>query len=82
MIALKIREWNKISRIIKEENSHKPSIFLIRETMKRELGFTTRYHKQWDPGMNNFTETVFLDFYDDTVETFFRLKYITNDIVA
>lgn len=82
MITLKLREWNKISKLIKAEHAHKPSILMIREVTKRELGFTTRHHKQWNPGMSHYDEIMFLDFYNDAAETFFRLKYLNNDSMA
>jgi hypothetical protein len=76
MITLTAKEWVKIRKKLKEEYSWKPSIFLIRETMKRELGFTTRYHREWVPGLTDYKEIVYLDFYDDPSETMFRLKYL------
>lgn len=76
MIALTAREWSAILVKLKDEYSTKPSVFMIRNVMKRELGFTTRYHKEWEPGMAQYKETVFLDFYDDPSETMFRLKYL------
>lgn len=76
MIALTSKEWTPIRQKIAIEYKWKPSVLLIRETMKRELGFTTRYHKEWDPGMVRYKEIVCLDFYDDATETMFRLKYL------
>lgn len=76
MITLTVKEWTKIRKNLKEEYAWKPSIFLIKDVMKRELGFTPRYHKEWDPGMTNVKEIVCLDFYDDPSETLFRLKYL------
>jgi hypothetical protein len=47
--------------------------------MRRELGFTTRAHEHWvndgDIG-SGFRTTMYLDFYDDAAETFFRMKYL------
>jgi len=79
MIVLTVSEWTRIRKQLKEEYSWKPSVLLIRETMRRELGFTTRYHQHWiddsdlGPG---YRESVCLDFYDDAAETFFRMKYL------
>jgi hypothetical protein len=48
---------------------------MIREVMKRELGFTTRYHRTYTEQRGS-EEVVYLDFYDDPSETLFRLKYL------
>jgi hypothetical protein len=49
MLTLTVKEWTKIRKQLKEEYSWKPSIFLIREVMKRELGFTVREHVGYRP---------------------------------
>ena len=70
-------EWAQLKlKMAKDQELEKASVFMIREVMKRELGFTTRMHRQWDPGMVNFQEYVLLDFWNDEKETFFRLKYL------
>jgi hypothetical protein len=75
MITLTTREWTRIRKRMKEEYSWKPSVFMIREVMKRELGFTTRYHRTYTEQRGS-EEVVYLDFYDDPSETLFRLKYL------
>jgi hypothetical protein len=52
------------------------SVLLIRETMRRELGFTTRQHTAWSHTDKQYEIAVCLDFYDDAAETFFRMKYL------
>lgn len=79
MIRLHPKEWRPIRNRLREEYSWKPSVMMIREVMKRELGFTTRLHKFWveDGDMGSgYKEFVCLDFYDDAMETHFRLKYL------
>ncbi len=52
---------------------------MIRDVMKRELGFTIRYHEDWvtdTDGRNKHREMVCLDFYNEELETLFRLKYL------
>ena len=71
-----MEEWVQLKLKLVKEHELKSSIFMIREVMKRELGFTTRMHRQWDPGMVNYQEHVLLDFWNDEKETFFRLKYL------
>ena len=74
MLTLDAREWAKIRKQIKEEYSWKPSILLIRDVMRRELGFVTRYQEYSQT--HGTKEAIFLDFYDDAMETLFRLKYL------
>jgi len=74
-IHLSTDEWKKIRRRIKEEYQiDKPSILLIKSVLKRELGFSVRLHSEW--ANDNRLESIYLDFYDDTKETMFRLKYL------
>ena len=75
-IQFTMEEWVQLKLKLVKEHELKSSIFMIREVMKRELGFTTRMHRQWDPGMVNYQEHVLLDFWNDEKETFFRLKYL------
>jgi hypothetical protein len=75
MIALTAKEWKPIRVRLKEEYAWKPSVLMIRDVMKRELGFTTRYHKEYRE-QTGYTEMIHLDFYDEQKETFFRLKYL------
>lgn len=78
-IKLTPAEWKPIRIRIKDEYSWKPSIWLIRTSMKRELGFTIRMHKQWveDGDMGSgYKDVVCLDFYNEQQETLFRLKYL------
>ena len=71
MLTLTPKEWSEIRKRLKEDYAWKPSVFMIRETMRRELGFTPRYHLEL-----GYKETIYLDFYDDAKETWFRLKYL------
>jgi len=75
-IQFAVEEWEQLRLKMTKDHELKPSVFMIREVMKRELGFTTRMHRQWDPGMVNYQEHVLLDFWNDEKEIFFRLKYL------
>jgi hypothetical protein len=75
MITLTVKEWTRIRKQLRVDYAWKPSIFMIRDTMRRELGFLPRYHRVYDEH-TGYTETVYLDFYDDPTETMFRLKYL------
>lgn len=76
MITLKRHEWDKIEAQIKEEYKDTPSIFLLRSTMKRVLGFTTREHRYWSPDEMMGHNLVYLDFFDEGKKAFFILKYL------
>ena len=71
MLTLTAVEWTKIRKQIKEEYHWK---LLIREVMRRELGFVTRYQEYSHE--HGTKEGIYLDFYDDAMETLFRLKYL------
>ena len=75
MLTLDAREWAKIRVKIYEEYHGKPSVLLIREVMKRELGFVTRYHQTYSH-QHGSQKIIYLDFYNDAMETLFRLKYL------
>lgn len=75
MILLSEREWKRIYSLIKQEYKSTPSVFLIRERMRETLGFTDRRHQRWDKETHMYIVEFYLDFYDESKETFFRLKY-------
>lgn len=76
MITLTQREWSRIRKQIAVE--WPPSVLLLRSVMKRELGFTDRTHQKWDE-REGYITTIYLDFFDDAKEIWFRLKYLNND---
>jgi len=71
IIKLSYDNWTHIKNKITHDPCFMPSWFLIRSTMRRELGFTIRTNST-----QYFHDTVYLDFYDDGMETMFRLKYL------
>ena len=73
MIELTLTEWKPISDRLLEDCPL--SWTMIRSVQKRELGFTVRYHQDFDQ-YNRVVNTVCLDFYDDAKETWFRMKYL------
>jgi hypothetical protein len=75
VLILTVSEWTAIRKRLREEYNWKPSVFMIREVMRRELGFTTRLHMSYDEQTGS-REMVYIDFYDDAAESFFRLKYL------
>ena len=75
MITLTDAEWRNIRNQIRIEYADKPSVWLLRSVMKRELGFTDRHHQVYKE-QTGYITTVYLDFFNDAAETMFRLKYL------
>ena len=75
MIKFTPAEWSKLrERLL---NEYPRSFILISWVCKRELGFTVRDHSTYaDQYGNGTAHTIYLDFYDDAKETWFRLKYL------
>lgn len=74
-------EWSDIyAQILKQYGIG----MALRPRLKRELGFTYRYHKGLVPnetqvkgGPNmHYEDQVHLDFYDETAQSWFQLKYL------
>jgi len=77
-IKLSESDWASLHDRIKQD--YPRSVTLIREKMKRALGFVPREHEEWILGNvgNNLkfpTTTIYLDFYDDKKKTMFVMKY-------
>jgi aminoglycoside/choline kinase family phosphotransferase len=75
-IALTESEWFAVRDKLVSRYAASPSTLLIRDKMKRELGFTVRNHKGWTPEMVSEITIFYLDFYSDEAETMFRLTYL------
>lgn len=83
-IILSEKEWSRIHRVLATKYKDKPSVMLMKTVMKRELGFTVRRHREWveygksDPwaSTSGYVWTIRLDFYNDELETLFRLTYL------
>lgn len=82
VIKLSLEQWGQIHRDLASNNS--AAVMLIRDVMKRELGFTVRRHRFWAPeegygqydGLGEWVEEIHLDFFDSQKELLFRLKYL------
>jgi hypothetical protein len=84
-------DWAELSDRIKKD--YGDNIFLISWRLKRELGFTIRYHKGleqhdsttweimksegWDHRYH-YQSQVHLDFWTESQMSFFMLKYLNN----
>jgi hypothetical protein len=80
-LVLDLRTWDRIYQQLAAE--YPPSYLIIREKMRRELGFTVRRHACWvyEPDHSNsrsgyYRDEIHLDFYAPGSDTFFVLKYL------
>ncbi len=79
-VKLKRKQYENLMDVLKKEYSHKPSVYLIRERMKRTLGFTIRFQSRYERGavfeFNEFPDDYYvIDFFDSKKETMFLMKY-------
>jgi len=72
-ISMPLGSWPKIYNQLAKD--YPPSVIIMREKMRRVLGFTTRTYKIWQSGMVNYDELMILDFYDEKKKTMFLLRY-------
>lgn len=86
-IVLTADQWKKIRSQLHEE--HPKTVFMLRDKMRKVLGFTVREHKAWIPNPNptdyewdrGHTEfQIHLDFYSENKRTMFLLKF--SDIIG
>jgi len=72
-----ISELN-LARLMREiRDTYPPSTWMIRDKMRRELGFTVREHEVWRQTRTGPwpDQEYYLDFYDAAQQTWFMLKY-------
>ncbi len=83
-IQLTEKQWASIYEDIAK--NYPPSVLLIRERMKKVLGFTSRRHRQWVSSKGkedwegrlskgHWEESIMLDFYSEKKMSWFRLKF-------
>lgn len=83
MIRMPHRVWQDIMLILTQEYLDEPSVLLIRSKMRRVLGFTQRYHKEWvETGRREnrqaygfYQEYTVLDFYNESAKSWFLIKF-------
>ena len=72
-IILSEHIWGKLYTQLARDNPH--SVILIREKMKKVLGFVPREHNYFNIEDDYAVEEIHLDFYDEQKRTMFLLKY-------
>jgi hypothetical protein len=83
-------EWEKLQSQLRQDYGHR---IMLSWVCKQELGFTVRRHKGLEPhdpaewevmkseGWNHryhYQEQIHLDFYNESAQTWFVLKYLNN----
>ena len=74
-LKLTVEQWRKIRADLQTE--HPKTVFMLKEKMKRVLGFTVREHNEWIPKLDGgySDHSIRLDFYNERKYTMFILKY-------
>lgn len=74
-VILSTSQWRTIREGLHTE--HPKTVFMIRDKMKRVLGFTVREHTAWIPKPDGgYTDyQIHLDFYSERKRTMFLLKF-------
>lgn len=79
-VILNVDQWKTIRLRLHED--HPKTVFMIRDKMKKVLGFTVREHKAFvqkpDGGYYDFQ--IHLDFYSENKRTMFLLKF--SDVIG
>lgn len=74
-VILSTDQWRTIRTQLHDE--HPKTVFMIRDKMKKVLGFTVREHREFlkkpDGGYYDFQ--IHLDFYSENKRTMFLLKF-------
>ena len=77
-IELTHAEWYKIRDRIREDFGD--SMIILSFKMKRELGFTVREHRAYDPfdpmHRHSYQTMICVDFYTEQAKVWFTLKYL------
>ena len=74
-LKLTVNQWQRIREELQTEHSR--TVFMLRDKMKRVLGFTVREHNEWIPKLDGgYNEhSIRLDFYNERKYTMFMLKF-------
>jgi hypothetical protein len=74
-LKITVNQWQRIRADLNTE--HPKSVFMLRDKMRKVLGFTVREHTEWMPKPDGgYSEhSIRLDFYNERKYTMFLLKY-------
>ena len=71
-IIMSEKAWGKLHQRLARD--YPASVIIMREKMKRVLGFTVRLHREYEE-LRGSLRCIHLDFYDEPKRTMFLLKY-------
>lgn len=81
-VVLTVEQWKAIRKELQTE--YPKTVFMIRDKMKRVLGFTVREHKAWidkpevagdDLNFGYYQFQIHLDFFSENKRTMFLMKF-------
>lgn len=81
-VILTVEQWKSIRKQLQEE--HPKTVFMLRDKMRKVLGFTVREHKAWidkpqtlgdDLNVGYYEFQIHLDFYSENKRTMFLMKF-------
>lgn len=72
-VKLSVSQWKKIRKLLQEE--HPKTVFMLRDKMKRILGFTVREHREYIEEKGYYDNQIHLDFFSENKRTMFLLKF-------
>jgi hypothetical protein len=74
-ISLTDAQWIKIKAEL--QPAHPPSVFMVRDKMKRTLGFLPRWHREVEhtEAYSSAKTNIVLDFYSENKRTMFLLRF-------
>lgn len=81
-VVLTVEQWKTIRLALQEE--HPKTVFMLRDKMRKVLGFTVREHKAWidkpqtagdDLNFGYYDYQIHLDFYSENKRTMFLMKF-------
>ena len=72
-VKLTLSSWKKIRAELHKE--HPKTVFMVRDKMRRVLGFTVREHQEYNPINGHMVSEIHLDFWSPGKRTMFLLKF-------
>jgi hypothetical protein len=74
-VVLSVSQWQSIRAELHTE--YPKSVFMLKDKMRKVLGFTVREHSEWivKPDGGHSDHSIRLDFYNERKYTMFLLKF-------
>jgi hypothetical protein len=72
-VELTLPQWASLKEQLRKD--YRPSYILVRERMKKHLGFVDREFRDYDKITGKYKHCICLDFYSEKKYTYFVMKY-------